>query len=184
MIRWFFSRQLNAFERTWNYDAGYAREVLEVDPMALIAFMMVSGVLGNRKGAPPAARFAVSLVAVMAEDCGPCSQLGVDMAIAAGIDPKVICAVAQRDYAAMPEDMVLAVRFAEASLAHSPAADEPREEIVRRWGRKGLVSLAMAMTAARMYPTAKYALGHGQACMRLTFAGETATVSPKLRAAA
>ena len=184
MIRWFFSRQLDAFQKKWNYDASYAREVLAADPMALIAFMMVSGVLGNRKGAPPAARFAVSLVAVMDEDCGPCSQLGVDMAIAAGVDPKVIRAVAERDYAAMPDDVVLAVRFAVASLAHSQAADEPREEIVRRWGQKGLVSLAMAMTAARMYPTAKYALGHGKACMRLTVAGETAVVSPKLRVAA
>jgi hypothetical protein len=184
MIRWFFNRQLDAFEKKWGYDASYAREVLEVDPMALVAFMMVSGVLGSRRGAPPAARFAASLVAVMAEDCGPCSQLGVDMAIAAGIDPKVIRAVAQRDYASMPEDVVIAVRFAEASLAHSLEADEPRDEIVRRWGQRGLVSLAMAMTAARMYPTAKYALGHGKACMRLTFAGETATVAPRVRVAA
>ena len=184
MIRWFFNRQLSAFENRWGYDASYAREVLEVDPMALVAFMMVSGVMGNRKGVPQAARFAVGLVGVIAEDCGPCSQLGVDMAIAAGVDPKVMRAVAQRDYAAMPEDVVLAVRFAEASLAHSPQADEPREEIVRRWGKRGLVSLAMALTAARMYPTVKYALGHGRACMRLNFAGETATVGSKLRAAA
>lgn len=184
MIRWLFNRQLTAFQKKWNYDASYAREVLEADPMALVAFMMISGVLGNRRGAPPAARFAVSMVAVMAEDCGPCSQLGVDMALAAGIDPRVIRAVAQRDYAAMPDGVVVAVRFAEASLAHSPEADEPREEIVRRWGQKGLVSLAMALTASRMYPTAKYALGHGKACQRLTFAGETATVPPKLRAAA
>jgi hypothetical protein len=184
MIRWFFNRQLAAFEKKWGYDASYAREALEADPMALVAFMMVSGVLGNRNGAPAAARFAVGLVGVMAEDCGPCSQLNVDMAIAAGVDPKVMQAVAQRDYAAMPEDVVVAVRFAEASLAHSPEADEPREEIVRRWGQKGLVSLAMALTAARMYPTAKYALGHGKACQRLIFAGEAASIPPKLRAAA
>lgn len=184
MIRWFFNRQLAAFEKRWNYDTGYAREVLEVDPMALVAFMLVSGVLGSRKGAPPAARFAAGLVGVMAEDCGPCSQLAIDMAIGAGVDPRVMRAVAQRDYAAMPDDVVVAVRFAEASLAHSPEADEPREEVVRRWGQKGLVSLAMALTAARMYPTAKYALGHGKACQRLTFAGESASVPSKLLAAA
>jgi hypothetical protein len=27
MIRWFLRRQIAAFERTWNYDADYVREV-------------------------------------------------------------------------------------------------------------------------------------------------------------
>jgi hypothetical protein len=35
------------------------------------------------------------------------------------------------------------------------------------------VSLAFAITAARVYPTSKYALGHGKACQRVVVAGET-----------
>jgi hypothetical protein len=42
-----------------------------------------------------------------------------------------------------------------------------RDEIVRRWGERGLVSLAFAIAGARIYPTVKYALGHGQACSRV-----------------
>jgi hypothetical protein len=34
------------------------------------------------------------------------------------------------------------------------------------------VSLAFAITASRMYPTVKYALGHGQACRRITVDGK------------
>jgi hypothetical protein len=33
------------------------------------------------------------------------------------------------------------------------------------------VSVAFAITAARIYPTVKYALGHGKACMRVVVGG-------------
>ncbi len=62
-------------------------------------------------------------------------------------------------------------RFTRATLAHDPAADEYREAIVKRWGRRALVSLAFAITASRIYPTVKYALGHGKACMRVVVGG-------------
>ena len=38
MLRWFLQRQIAAFERTWNYDAGYIHEVIDVDPRAMLAF--------------------------------------------------------------------------------------------------------------------------------------------------
>jgi hypothetical protein len=112
----------------------------------------------------------------MQEDCGPCTQLGIDMAQQGGVDPAVLRAIVARDVAAMPEDVALSVRFAEAALARSPEADGLRDEVVRRFGQRGLISLAFAMLAARMYPTLKYALGHGQACTRLTIGGETRPV--------
>jgi hypothetical protein len=48
--------------------------------------------------------------------------------------------------------------------------------LVRRFGKRGLIALAFAMLAGRTYPTVKYALGHGHACMRLTIGGETRPV--------
>ena len=84
----------------------------------------------------------------------------------------------------MPEGVALAVRFAEASLRHAPAADELREEVLRRFGKRGLVSLAFALTAARLYPTLKYAMGHGRACQRVTIGGETRPVLRELNRAA
>jgi hypothetical protein len=71
----------------------------------------------------------------------------------------------------MPPDVALVWKFTRATLAHDAAADEDREEIVQRWGRLGLISLAFAITAARIYPTVKYALGHGKACMRIVVGG-------------
>jgi putative copper export protein len=71
----------------------------------------------------------------------------------------------------MPPDVALVWNFTRATLAHDPAADEYREAIVKRWGRLALVSLAFAIAAARIYPTVKYALGHGKACTRVVVGG-------------
>ena len=42
MIKWFLSRWIGKFERTWNYDASYLRDVLDADPRALMAFSKVT----------------------------------------------------------------------------------------------------------------------------------------------
>jgi hypothetical protein len=38
VMKWLLSRWINKFERTWNYDASYLRDVLDADPRALTAF--------------------------------------------------------------------------------------------------------------------------------------------------
>ena len=55
----------------------------------------------------------------------------------------------------MPPEVALVWNFTRATLAHDAAADEYREAIVQRWGRRALVSVTFAITAARIYPTVK-----------------------------
>jgi hypothetical protein len=97
------------------------------------------------------------------------------MAERAGVSPAVLRTVLADQPEAMPPDVALAWRFTRATLAHDAAADAYREEIVKRWGRRGLVSLTFAITAARIYPTVKYALGHGEACTRVVVGGTPVT---------
>src|SRR5262249_28548791 len=146
--------------------------MIDADPRVMMVFGKVQGLSRYRKDLPLAAYCAAGLIAVMAEDCGPCTQLGIDMAQREGVDPVILRAIVARDYAAMPEEVVLAVRFTEATLRHAPEADEVRDEVLQRWGRRGLISLAFSILSARMYPTLKYALGHGRACTRLVIGGE------------
>jgi hypothetical protein len=184
MIKWLLRRQIAAFERTWNYDASYIHEMIDADPRAAMAFGKVIGMSQYRKDIPAAAHFAAGIVAVMAEDCGPCTQLTIDMAQRQGVEPEILRAIVARDLAAMPYEVALAVRFAEKTLQHAPAADDLREEVLRLWGRRGLVSLVFAITSARLFPTVKYALGHGHACTRLTIGGETRPVLREITQAA
>lgn len=74
----------------------------------------------------------------------------------------------KRDLDALPQETALVIRFTELVLAHDPGADALREEIVAMWGERALVSLAMAISATRIYPTLKYVLGYGKACARIT----------------
>jgi hypothetical protein len=187
MLRWFLRRQIAAFERQWNYDASYMRELIDIDPRALTLFGKVQGLSRYRKDIPAAPHYAAALTAAMTEDCGPCTQLGLDMAQREGVDPAILRAIVARDVASMPYEVALAVRFAQASLRHAPEADDLREEVERLWGKRGLLSLSFAIVATRMYPTLKYALGHGKACTRLTIGGETRPVLrelPKVKTAA
>jgi len=180
MLRWFLRRQIAAFERTWNYDASYMYELIDVDPRAVLAFGKLQAIGNYRKGVPVTAYYAAGIVAVMAEDCGPCTQLAIDMAQKVGVDPAVLRAVVTRDFKAMPAEAALAVRFTEATLRHALEADALREEVVRRFGKRGLIALSFAMLAARSYPTLKYALGHGHACRRLAIGGEKVPVLREL----
>ena len=176
MLRAFLARQITAFERAWSYDASYLREVLAVSPWAFLKFSLL-GSLGHGRRAPPDAVAAAGIVGTLAEDCGPCTHIGVDMAARGGVAAHILRAILVGDEAAMGETAVLAWRFARAVLARDmEVADPLRDEIQRRWGQGGLVDIALALTTARMYPTLKYALGHGKACSRVTVEGAVAPI--------
>jgi len=173
MLKTFLSRWLDKFEKTFNYDASYMRHVLGVNPWSLLKFSLGTQAL-DHKAAPPELLVAAGLYGTLQEDCGPCVQVGVDIATANGVDPKVLRAIIAGDEAAMGETAALGYRFARASLARDMQACDPlRDEIVRRWGDKALVAVSLGMVASRMYPTLKYALGYGKACSRVKVAGET-----------
>ncbi len=171
MLKALLSRQIDAFERDFNYDASYMRDLLDADPWKFIKFSFLPS-LGRGRRAPAEAIAAAGIVGTLAEDCGPCTQIGVDIAVRSGFDPAVLRAILAGDEAAMGETAALGYRFAKAVLARDmEEADPLRDEILKRWGKAGLVDISLSLTTARMYPTLKYGLGHGKACSRVIVAG-------------
>jgi hypothetical protein len=165
---------IRPFERAFSYDAGYMRDLLAASPATFLKFGVLSG-LTPRRDAPAEALAAAGIAATLREDCGPCTQIGVDVAERAGVTGATLRAILAGDAAAMGETASLAWRFAQASLDRDmQIADPLRDEIVRRWGQKALVAISLAIVTGRMYPTLKYALGHGKSCQRLVVAGEPA----------
>jgi hypothetical protein len=175
LLKWLMRKGIAAFERKWEYDASYVHEIIEASPRAAWMFSRATAIGSYRKDVPLAAWTAAAITAVRHEDCGPCTQLGVSMAEKSGVDPRVLRAILSEDAAAMPDDVALAWRFTRATLDHDPVADEYRHEIVRRWGPRAVISLAFAMVASRIYPTVKYAMGHGQTCARVVVGGTPVT---------
>jgi hypothetical protein len=176
MLRAFLRGRVTAFEKTWGYDASYMHELIAVSPSVAMRFGLVSS-LGHLAGAPAEALAAASLVGTLSEDCGPCTQLGVDLALKRAVQPHVLRVILAGDPGAMGGAAGLAFRFAQASLARDlRATDALRDEVVERWGKRGLVAISLALTTARMYPTLKYALGYGRACSRIEVEGAQASL--------
>jgi hypothetical protein len=183
MLRWLIRNRLNAFERKYGYDVSYMRELLDIDMGAFLAFARATKIGNYRRDVPRDVYWAAKIIGVVSEDCGPCTQLGVALALADGVDAVAISAVLADDRARMSADVKLGVEFARATLAHAPEADDLRDDITRRWGKRALVSLSLALVASRLYPTLKYALGHGKSCQRVTVAGRPVLVARSTAAA-
>src|SRR5262245_29429663 len=181
MLRWLLRSVVNKFERQWNYDASYLREIIDASPRAAWRFSSAARLGDYCRDVPMEAWFTAGITAVRAEDCGPCTQLGTAMAERRGVRPEILRAVLRDDVAAMPDDVALAWRFTKATLAHDPAADDYRAVIHERWGPRAVVSLAFAIAAARIFPTVKYAMGHGKACTRVVVAGTPVVIDRELR---
>src|SRR3990167_7678549 len=107
MLRALLKGQIDKMERTWGYDAAYMRLMLNASPMSFLKFGFVSQMV-DRKAAPPEALAAAGIAGTLIEDCGPCTQISVDMAAAAGVKPDVLRAILAGDVAAMGETAALA----------------------------------------------------------------------------
>ena len=175
MLKWLIRRRLAAFEARYGYDMSYVRALLDTDLGAFRIYLAGAKLSRYRKDVPREAYYAAKLVGLTAEDCGPCTQLTVKMAIDDGVDPRQVRAVLEGTVAAMAPATLRGYQLARAALAHAAEADALRDEVVAAWGPRALAALAFALAAARFYPTVKYALGHGRACTRVEVAGAPVT---------
>ncbi|MET3666958.1 hypothetical protein [Caulobacter sp. 1776] len=178
MLKAIMSAAIGQLEKRYDYDATYVRDLLEASPKALKAFRGAQTLSGFREGAPAAAIAAAALVATMTEDCGPCVQIGVKIAEENRVPADVLRGILTGDHALMGPDASLAWRFARASLDRDlEVADPLRGAVLQRWGPKGLAAIALAIASARVYPTIKYAMGHGKTCSRVQVGGEAVAVN-------
>ncbi|MBR0872861.1 hypothetical protein JQ633_21040 [Bradyrhizobium tropiciagri] len=171
-MRSFIARRiLRATSRRYGYDTSYLEMMLKQSPSAFFKFAALAKAASHREVVPVEAYFAAKLTGAMAEDCGPCAQLVVDMAIEAGMAKEQVAAVAGRNVAAMTADTALGFRLADAIVRRSIDDDACREAVRARWGEKSVIDLAMAVQMSRVFPMMKLALGYAKECRRLTVAG-------------
>lgn len=159
VLKWFLRRKVSEFERAYDYDMGYARQMLEANPSALIALHRVGALSAYRGPLSASAQAGVKLVAALHEDCGPCLQLGITMALRAGVPQATIVAVLCREPTG-DADTDLVVTFARAVLQKRAEESDLREQVLARYGQDGVTAVAFSVTGTRMYPMIKAILGH------------------------
>jgi hypothetical protein len=176
MMKWFIRKRLAAFERKFGYDASYMRHVLDTDISAFMRFgRAASSLSGYRKDVPIDLHAAVGLTGTLVADCGPCTQLGVTMALQQGVPAATIAKIIRGDETEMTATTRLGARFARAVLARSAMADDLRAEIEQKYGPRAVISLGLTLVASQLYPTFKYAIGYGHACRRIEVGDQVIT---------
>ncbi|MFB9263400.1 hypothetical protein ACFFWD_09490 [Bradyrhizobium erythrophlei] len=171
-MRSFIARRiLRATAKRYAYDTSYLEMMLKESPTAFFRFAPVMKAASHREVVPVETSFAAKITGAMAEDCGPCAQLVVDMAVEAGMAEQQVAAVVRRDVAAMSPETAVGFRFADAILRRSMDDETCRDAVRVRWGAKGVIDLTMALQIGRLFPMMKLALGYAKECRRVTVAG-------------
>jgi hypothetical protein len=179
MRQWFARRYLNKFRTQYNYDTSYMEMVLDETPDAFFKFAKIFGIANYRKVVPIDALYAAKITGALHEDCGPCTQLVVDMALEAGMANAQIEAVLSGKCAAMNDATTLGYRFAKAVCERSSSEDEAREAVRAEWGNKGVIELTFALQVGRIFPMVKAGLGYAKECRRVVVEGRNVDVIRK-----
>ena len=176
MRSWIARRTLRAFAKRYGYDVSYLEMMLNESPAAFFKFAPVMKAAAHREAAPIEASFAAKIVGALAEDCGPCTQLVVDMALEAGMAKDQIEAVLRRDPRAMSDTTRLAFKFADAAVRRSTDDEEFRDAVRAQWGEKGVIDLTLALQLGRMFPMVKAGFGYAKECRRVMVDGNNVDV--------
>lgn len=163
MLSWFIDRQISKAERDLGVSLDYARWIAKASLPATLRMAKFTKLLNAHRG-PKTAVHVASIVGSMADDCGSCVQIGVNLARKAGVSREILEAVVRRAPEALPDELADVYHFADAATLNAPELDDFRERVRRHYGDAGLVEIALAVAMHRVYPTLKRGLGFAKSC--------------------
>jgi hypothetical protein len=175
MLRWFFRRKLDAEEKKLGESMDYLRYVVETSVPAFLRFAGIMPFANSRKVLPKEAWYVAQIVSLQQEDCGPCLQITVNLALKDRVNADLIRAVLNGDHSQFSADIVDVYKFAHAIVHSEPDPDVLRETLRIRYGDRGLIELAYAIASSRVPPTVKRVLGYAKSCKQVSIVTEAKT---------
>ena len=164
MLRWIFRRKLDAEEKKLGESMDYLRHIVDVSPTAFLRFASIMPFANSRKALSKEAWYAAQLTALQQEDCGPCLQIGVNLARKDQVDAETIRSILARDKDRLSEELVEILEFTVSIVEFGEDPTELRESIKQRHGDRGLIELSYAIASSRIPPTVKRVLGFATSC--------------------
>ena len=150
-------------ERKLGGSLDYVRHILRTSLRAFFKFGRVLPLSEYRRVLPVDAHFTARIVATRDEDCGTCVQIEVNLARQAGMSADLLETVLAERPDDLPLELADVYRFARA-VVEARDDEELREKMRQRYGEEGLVELALAMAACRVFPIVKRTLGYAKSC--------------------
>lgn len=178
MLRALLTWMLKQGEKyTGKVDADFAYHLRDVAPWSLVRFSFIQMVPTPRKITSAEVYHAAGLAAAMAEDCGPCVQIHVNLAQRDRVPAELLRNLVARKLDQVPRDVAIAFHFGD-KVSRGELADDERDLLRAKWGEKGLIELAFVAAVARFYPGLKRGLGYAHACERVVV-GNDVTLAVK-----
>jgi hypothetical protein len=181
MLKWFTHRYIRGMEKRYGYDATYMHEFVDASFTGFRRFMKMQAAGSWRGDAPANAWWAAGIAGALVEDCGPCVQIGTDMAVEAGMSGEIVKALLSGT--PTDADAQLGFDYGRALLNGSDRLDDLREQIERKWGKSALTAISLQAMTTRNYPVMKRALGHAKTCQRVRVGNVDIAVNQMLKAA-
>ncbi|TWT97890.1 hypothetical protein Pla108_20440 [Botrimarina colliarenosi] len=155
---------LRDFRTAYDYDAGYLEKLLKASPGAYRAFDGGQSMSIYRKALPLDAHYVARVATMQVEDCGPCTQVNLRMAIEAGVERSLLETLLKNPDE-LPKEL-RGVRDHARAVVGAEQLDPDRAERLRAaYGDEGLAELAIVITGCRIYPTLKRALLENESCI-------------------
>jgi AhpD family alkylhydroperoxidase len=152
-------------------DSSYMVALYAASPRVLRRLKSAVDMLSHREAIPVEAAYAAQLTGALAEGCGSCVQIHINMARDAAMGDEQIEAILLGDETALSVNVALAMRFARAISSRSPDEHAARECVRARWGDKGVVDVTMATQASRFLSMLKFGFGFATTCDSLLVGG-------------
>ncbi len=166
MIRWLMNRRLNQMEQYLGVPVDETRYILKHSVKALLACGGLAKISQYRETLPADVYTTAKIAAYRQEDCGSCLQITVNLARKAGVPAEFVRDLIAGRTKALPEPLRDVYQFAE-EQANRVDNPELRERLRQRYGDDGLITLALAITSARTFPTLTRALGYATSCSQM-----------------
>lgn len=165
MISYLMRKAFASFGRRYNYDISHLEEVSDIYSAKAWRYMLLTPFSQHYTAASKEACFAAKITSTHMADCGPCTNLTLQMAIEAGIDRTQLSAILLGDKAAMSPDILLGYNYAYAMNENSPAFLDLIQEVEIQFGKRGLWDMASAVAMGDFYPKLKRGLGKAKSCL-------------------
>ncbi len=160
---WLNRRIIDLGERLTGENMDWLRDIEAATPRGFRRFLRFRDLANHRHHASREAIAVARLAATRFEDCGPCLQTTVNIALQNKVAPDLIRTALDRP-ADLPAPLDLVYRFGRAVAANDPDLPDLVTATEQALGRKALVDLVLAAAAVRVFPTIKRGLGHAMSC--------------------
>ena len=163
MLKSLILRRLDGLERKLGSSVDYLRYMVRVSTRGFFRFSKIDS-MAERHFLPSDAYYVARIVASRDAGCGSCVEGEVSSARAEGVNADVLAATVSRNVVDLPERLVDVYLFTESVLRMTGDEEHLREKL-RTWYREeGVVELALAIAASRVFPVVKRTLGFARSC--------------------